>query len=117
MLSVLATGTLVSDPQRRTSAANKAYAVASLRTPTEGGEAVLCGLIAFDENAVDVLLAHSKGDALAVAGRAKLNSWAGRDGSEQHGLSIVVDRVMSAYQAAKQRAAAREPEAVEAVGA
>ncbi len=55
------------------------------------------------------LLALHKGDALAIAGRAKLSSWT-KDGEEKHGLSVVADRVLSAYAAGKARKAAREAE-------
>lgn len=56
-----------------------------------------------------MILALSRGDSVAIAGRAKLSSWQ-KDGEEKHGLSVVADRVMSAYAAGKQRKAAREQE-------
>lgn len=114
MLNVLCTGTLTGDPvKRQGTKSGRDFATGSLRTPTEGGEAVLCSLIAFDQDAVDGLMAHARGDSIAITGRAKMNSWAGRDGTEQHGLAVVVERVMSAYQVGKQRKAAAEPEAAE----
>ena len=57
MLSILATGTLVADPRRRTSATGKDYATASLRVPAEDAEAMLVSLIAFNADAVAVILA------------------------------------------------------------
>ena len=110
MLNILATGTLISDPQRRTSAKGATYATGSLRVPSDGADAVLVSLIAFATDAVDALLAHSKGDALAVAGRAKLSSWTGRDGNEAHGLSVVAERILSPYMLDKKRTAARVAE-------
>lgn len=115
MLNTLASGTLTADPVRRQgSKSGRDFCTASLRVPTDGGEAILCSLIAFDPDVVDALLAHVKADTLAIAGRAKMNSWTGRDGELQQGLSIVVERVMSAYQVGKQRRAARESEEVPA---
>lgn len=109
MLSTLASGTLIADPRRRTSATGKDYATAALRVPVEDGEALIASLICFDEHAVTALLALAKGDACAVAGRAKLSTWE-KDGQQRHGLSVTVDRVLTAYHAGKMRKAVREDE-------
>lgn len=106
MLTVLASGTLVRDPQQRTSAAGKAFATALMRCPAEDAEPTLLSLIAFSEAAVRALLALQQGDALAVAGRAKLTSWE-RDGEQRHGLSVVADQVLTAYHVEKRRRQAR----------
>lgn len=109
MLNVLASGTLVRDPQERTSANGKPYCTALLRVPCEDAEALLVSVIAFNADAVQALLALAKGDALAVAGRAKLNSWQ-RDGEQKHGLDVVADQVLTAYQVDKRRRASRPAE-------
>lgn len=106
MLSLLCTGTLLRNPERRTSAKGNAYATALLRVPTEGEDSLLVSLIAFDADAVAKLLALSKGDTLAVTGRAKLTEWT-RDGEQRHGLSVTVERVLTAYEVEKKRARAR----------
>jgi len=108
VLSVLATGTLTSDPVSRKTSAGKPYATALLRVPCEDGEPVLTSLIAFNTAAVEALLAHGKGETLAVTGRAKLSQWTGRDGQEVRGLSIVVDKCLSAYMVDKKRRQAEE---------
>lgn len=112
MLSVLCSGSLVSDPRERTTQAGKSFATASMRVPAEDGEALLASLIAFDAGAVSALLALRKGDALAVSGRGKLTEWE-KNGEQRHGLSVTVDRVLSAYQAGKARKAARDTEGAE----
>ncbi len=110
MLSTLASGTLIADPRRRTSATGKDYGTAALRVPVEDGEALIASLICFDEHAVTALLALAKGDACAVAGRAKLSTWE-KNGEQRHGLSVTVDRVLTVYAAGKmRRKAARELE-------
>ena len=106
-MSVLCTGTLLSDPTARTSASGKAYATALLRVPSEDSEAMLVSVIAFDADAVAAILALAKGDACAIAGRGKLTSWE-KAGEEKHGLSVVADRVLTAYAAGKARKAARD---------
>ena len=107
-LTVLATGTLVNDPQSRTSAAGKSFATALLRVPCEDAEPALVSLIAFSNDSVSALLAHSKGDSLSVAGRGKLTCWAGKDGQQAHGLGLVVDKALSAYMISKKRRDAEE---------
>lgn len=102
MLNILATGTLVTDPKRRTSAGGKDFATASMRVPADGSEAMLVSIIAFNTNAVTALLALAKGDACVVAGRAKLTSWE-KDGAQHHGLSVTADQVLSMYQIEKRR--------------
>jgi len=52
MLTALASGTLVRDPQQRTTAAGKSYGTALMRCPVEGDEPVLVSVIAFNEAAV-----------------------------------------------------------------
>ncbi len=109
MLSVLASGTLAADPKARTSASGKAFATALLRVPSEDAEAMLASVITFDSGAVAALLALSKGDALAIAGRAKLSEWT-KDGEQKHGLSVIADKVLTVYQAGKLREQARGAE-------
>ena len=90
-LYILATGTLTADPVARTGAKG-IFVTASLRT--EDG-AILISLIAFGDTA-DTVLEHRQGAALAVSGRARLTSWAGHDGAEKHGLSVVAEQIASA---------------------
>jgi single-strand DNA-binding protein len=109
MLTILASGTLVSDPRERTTAAGKPYCTTSLRIPCEDGEPVLISAIAFNADAVQALLALTKGDAVAIAGRAKFTSWE-KDGEGKHGLSVVADKVLTVYQIEKRRKQARDAE-------
>lgn len=102
MLNILASGTLVSDPVARTSAKGKPFATGTMRVPSEDADPVLMSLIAFSSTAVDTLLALTKGEALAVVGRAKLTAWE-KNGEQHHGLSMVADQVMTVYQADKRR--------------
>ena len=113
MISVLMQGTLTAAPMRRTSAAGKDYVTANVRVPVEGDEAILCSTIAFDALAVEALLRLEKGDAVALAGSAKLSRWTAKDGTERTGLSVTASKVMSAYLATKKRRAEgddRKPE-------
>lgn len=76
-LHILATGSLISDPTRRTGAKG-AFATGTVRVTTDDGS-ILVNVIAFGEHA-EPLLAHQQGSAVAIAGRATLRSWTGKDG-------------------------------------
>jgi single-stranded DNA-binding protein len=111
-LTVLALGTLTSDPQERTGGSGKTFVVANLRTATEA-DAVFVSVVAFSESAMSALLALKKGDSASVTGRAKLTSWTTRDGIEKHGLSITADGVLTPYAVGNRRdvtTAARQPD-------
>ena len=102
-LFVLAVGTLIKDPEERTSAKSTTYVTATLRTPVEDSDATLVSLIGFSRSVVDALMAHAKGDSIAVNGRAKLTNWTSKDGQENHGMSVVVEAVPSPYGVAQRR--------------
>jgi single-stranded DNA-binding protein len=89
----LATGTLIADPVARQGAKSR-YATATIRVVTDDGP-ILVSAVAFGRLADD-LLDRRAGDAVAVAGRARLTAWTGRDGTEHHGLALVVEQIASA---------------------
>ena len=100
-LRLLASGALISDPQRR-GGAKGPFTTATIRAT--GDEPVLVSVIAFGADG-ERLFQYSKGDALAVSGRARLTNWTARDGTEKHGASIVVDQIAAAKLKPQRRAA------------
>jgi hypothetical protein len=70
MLSVLANGTLVSDPRERTAANGNQYATGAWRVPVEDAEPMIVSVITFAAPSVQALLALRKGDSCSIAGRA-----------------------------------------------
>ena len=105
---VMAVGPLVADPQARQGTKGP-FATVAIRT--SGDDAIIVSAIAFNEYA-ERLLEFVKGDAIAISGRAKLSSWTGRDGTEKHGISVIVEQVASAKpkpRAAKPRRKAAGP--------
>jgi len=101
VLSILASGTLVSDPTQKTAASGRLYVRATLRVATED-DSILVSAVAFSETACQALLALSKGDAAAVSGRAKLTTWE-RGGETNFGMSVVAEQVLTAYALEKKR--------------
>lgn len=92
-LHILASGSLIADPACRTGAKGE-FATATIRTATDDG-AILVSVIAFGDEAAQ-LLAHRQGSAVAIAGRATLRSWTGKDGETKCGLSLVAEQIASA---------------------
>jgi single-stranded DNA-binding protein len=112
MLAILATGTLIADPVSRVSTTSgKSFTTAALMVPAENSEPMRVSVIAFAGDPVEALLLLKKGDACAISGRAKLSSWT-KNGEEKHGLSVIADRVLSAYAAGKQRVKTAKQEAL-----
>ena len=104
-LYLLATGNLIADPVERTGKSGS-FVTAVLRCSTDD-DAVLVSIIAFND-AAETLLVHRHGSALAVSGRAKLTSWTGKDNTEKHGISLVVEQIASASAARRADAERRQ---------
>ncbi len=69
-------GPLVSEPAGADNERpGKPYATCVMRVPCEDGEPMTVSAIAFNADAMAAFLALSKGDACAIAGRAKLTTW------------------------------------------
>jgi single-stranded DNA-binding protein len=101
MIDVLVSGKLIRDPVTRTGQSGKPFTTALLRCDTGEEEQTLVSVIAFQEAAEK--LGHLKaGDAVAVAGAAKLSSWE-KDGETKHGLAVTASAVLSAYDVRKRR--------------
>lgn len=101
-LHILATGTLVTDPQMRLAKNGSEYITGQLRVSTDE-EIVLIGFIAFGSDALASLAKLGAGDACAITGRAKLTQWTAKDNTLAHGLSVVAERVMDAYEVSRKR--------------
>ena len=92
MIRVLLTGTLYGEPLARTSANGKPFVTAKLRADGKDGVQLWCSIIAFGEQA-ERLATLKPNAALAVAGRAEVSAWTGKDGMPAAGLSLVVDEL------------------------
>lgn len=104
-LNVLITGRLVKPAQERTGNSGKTFALTQINVPTEGDESLLASCIAFNRTTINALLALDKGDAVALAGKARLSTWTGADGSTKCGLNVTVEQVLTAYHVRRKRAA------------
>lgn len=102
-ITALVTGKLIAEPERRTAQSGKTYVLAKIAAHDGDGDS-LVSVMAFG-SAADQLAALGKGDAVAINGRAKVNTWSGRDGETKAGLSVTADAVLSAYHLKRKRQA------------
>ena len=101
MLDVLVSGKLIREPVTRTGQSGKPFTTALVRCDVGEEEQMLVSVIAFQE-AGEKLGRLRAGDAIAIAGSAKLSSWE-KDGETKHGLSVTASAVLSAYDVRKRR--------------
>lgn len=103
-ITALITGTLVSEPQVRTSGATgKPFTVARMAAGTDD-DSVLVSLVAFGSTGQQ-LAELVKGDSLAVSGRGKPTTWKDREGAQRAGLDVVADQLLTVYHVRKRRQA------------
>ena len=109
MIHVLLTGTLYDTPVGRIARNGNPFATAKLLADVGDGSAVWCSVIAFAE-AGERLATLRAGDAVSVAGKARLSQWEDAEGKPRAGLDVTVTEVISLQQAA--RAGFRRPRTV-----
>jgi single-stranded DNA-binding protein len=103
-------GTLTADPVERTTAAGRIYMTASVRVPIEREDAQFVGIAAFDDEPIAALRELCKGDAVSITGPAKLRIWAGSDGKERAGNSVLAQRVLGGKPQPRRRAPRQQPQ-------
>jgi single-stranded DNA-binding protein len=112
-ITALVTGKLIADPERRSSTTSgKGFTLAKVSANTEDGDS-LVSVIAFG-SVGEQLSELGKGDAVALTGRAKVNTWAGREGEARAGLSLTADAMLTAYHVRRKRQAMQPQEASDA---
>jgi single-stranded DNA-binding protein len=102
-LDLLVQGVLVGNPISRIGKSGKPFVTAMLRVPITDGDVEFFSIIGFSESSVEALMARSAGDSLAITGQAQRNTYTDKNGTERRGWKIVVERVLSLYQARKAR--------------
>jgi len=75
-----------------------------VRVPIEREDAALVSVIAFDDEACAALESLRKGDAVSIKGPLKPTTWTGRDGEARHGLSMIVQQIMTGEKEKRPRA-------------
>lgn len=106
-LNILAMGKLATDPETRTSQSGTPFCKLRLSV-SDGDQSVLVTCIAFNEAAIATLQRLSRGDSIAISGRGKPTAWQ-KGESLYAGLDVVVNQVLTQYQAAKKRGKGNAP--------
>ena len=104
MFSVLLSGKLTKDPKPGVGRNGQPFCTASIRVPVQGQKEdepdfAFASVIAFGEDA-EKLSRLLIGDAVSVAGSARLSQWE-RDGKQMTGLNVTVTGILSAYERRK----------------
>ena len=100
MIHVLLTGTLYDTPVGRIARNGNPFATAKLLADVSDGSAVWCSMIAFAE-AGERLAILRAGDAVSVAGKARLSQWEDAEGKPRAGLNVTVTEVISLQSASR----------------
>jgi len=100
MLTVLASGHLLSNPKKHVARNRKEYCTAMIRVLNQNFEPTIATLISFDDQAVAALLALRKGDSCCVTGAGSVSIWK-KGGKEYTGISILVHSAMTLCSAGK----------------
>ena len=101
---VLLQGKLRGTVTVKTSSNGNPYATFKLGTTDKKGESLLVSCIAFSASAIEVVLRLTDGDSITVSGEAAISTWAGKDGTQRHGLDVTAHAAMTAYHAGRKRA-------------
>jgi single-strand DNA-binding protein len=112
MLNALASGQLVRDPKSGTSASGTRWSNTTIRCNVgqskEGdAEAAFITIVCFGDVA-DKLSRLAKGDAVSVQGNLKPTEHQ-KDGETRHGLEIIANAILSAYDLRKKRGIGDSP--------
>lgn len=102
-IDVLLSGKLFKQPEQKPGSKGT-FVKAKMRAHDGEGD-VWVSLVAFSATAQAALMALGDGDALSVAGSAKLTAYTDRDGKAKAGMDVIVHNVLTAYHVQHKREA------------
>ncbi len=107
MLNVLITGKLAKDPRTGIGKNGSAWTSVSVRVAMQpdaegAADSVFCSVIAFGDEAAK-LARLTSGDAVSIAGTARLSTWTGKDGVTKPTMDVQATAVLTAYELRKKR--------------
>jgi single-stranded DNA-binding protein len=108
VIDALIAGRIHRAPQSRTSGAGKRFATANVRTSTRDGNAIFVNVIAFDDGAVNALLALQDGDSVALAGELTPKVYQPASGEARPSLDLLAHAVLTEYHVGKKRKAVQD---------
>lgn len=105
MIDALISGRLRGGINLGTSKTGKSFARWRMATTDRNGDSVLCSCIAFSTTVMDAAHRLSDGDSIAVSGETAISTWNASDGTQRHGLDVLVHGVLTAYHLGRKRKA------------
>jgi hypothetical protein len=99
--TVLVSGELFRDPERKLSGAGKVYASATIKD-VSGDDVIWWKLLTFSELAVDELLSLRDGDGIAASGSFRTEVY-DRGAGPKVGFTLFADRLISAKRQKRER--------------
>ena len=106
MIDALINGKLAKKPVKRIGKSKNIYVTAAVFTTTATGENMRIGIIAFDENVCQSLLALDEGDSVCMSGELTPKVWQPKDGGEPKlACDLTVHLVLTTYHANRKRQA------------
>ena len=104
MIDALIAGRLYGHAEERAGQAGSTFVTCKVRTARDAGDAIMCNVIAFDEEVRRALLALGDGDSVALSGALTPKVWTDKQGVVRPSLDLVATQVMSAYDAGRKQA-------------
>jgi single-stranded DNA-binding protein len=114
MIDALIAGRLYGHAEERAGQAGSTFVTCKVRTARDAGDAIMCNVIAFDEEVRRALLALGDGDSVALSGALTPKVWTDKQGNARPALDLIAHAVLTPYHVArKRRAALGKPDAEE----
>jgi single-stranded DNA-binding protein len=108
MIDALVGGKLFKAPEERRATSGKTYVTANVRAADGDGEGLFVNVVAFSDSAKATLLALDDGDSVSLTGTLKIATYEARDGSVKPSVSMVAQKVLTAYHVSRTRKAVAE---------
>lgn len=109
MIAALISGSLFRAPEQRTAKSGKPFVTASIKIRDADAASAFVRVMAFSESAQAELARLQDGEAVAVQGPLKVETYAAADGTTKISLSIVADHILPLRSPPKKRATMAKP--------
>lgn len=103
----LLTGTLVRDPEKKTSKGGRDYASASIQVRADDNRSIYWRITVFSESAIDELMRLGEGDNLSCQGAMKAELWTPEGKDPRINLSLIADSIQPLRGKPKERPASK----------
>lgn len=107
MIDALIAGRLYGHAEERAGQSGSTFVTCKVRAARDDGDAIMCNVIAFDEEVRRALLALGDGDSVALSGALTPKVWTDKQGNTRPALDLIAHAVLTSYDVARKRRAAQ----------